>query len=132
MTNYLIKRNLSNYDLLNAFDSFFAPTEMTSTMRTDVKQTEKEYLLQIDLAGFEKEEINLSFDKGILTVSAQKKTTEEKDDGYIVRERSSKVSRRYNLGDVNQDAITAKFTNGLLEICVPKKEVPTPRAIAID
>ena len=131
MTNYLIKRNLNAYDVFNAFDSLFA-RENFSAMKTDVKQTEKEYLLQIELAGFEKEEINLSFDKGVLTVSAEKKVAEEKDDGYIFRERSTKVSRKYNLGDVNQDAITAKYVNGILEVTVPKKDVPTPRAITID
>ena len=129
MTNYLLKRNSNAYDL---FDAFFAPYEKTSAMKTDAKQTDKEYILQIELAGFEKDEINLSFDKGVLTVFAEKKQTEEKEDGYIFRERSTKLSRSYRLGDINQEGIKAKYLNGVLEIIAPKKEVPTPRAITID
>lgn len=130
MTNYLLKRN-SAYDLFDALDSFFAPTERVSAMRTDIKQTDNDFRLEIELAGFEKEEINLAFEKGILTVSAEKKATEEKD-GYLRQERFTKVSRSYRLGEVNQDAIKAKFVNGILEVTVPKKEIPTPRAITID
>ena len=129
MSNYLFKRNSNAYDL---FDAFFAPYEKTSTMKTDARQTDKEFILQVELAGFEKDEINLSFDKGVLTVWAERKQTEEKEDGYIFRERSAKLSRSFRLGDVNQDDIKAKYLNGVLEIIVPKKEVPTPKAIAID
>lgn len=130
MTNYLLKRNSAD-DLFDAFDSFFAPTERVSAMRTDIKQTDNDFRLEIELAGFEKEEINLAFENGILTVSAEKKATEEKD-GYLRQERLTKVRRSYRLGEVNQDAIKAKYVNGILEVTVPKKEIPTPRAITID
>lgn len=129
MTNYLLKRNSAD-DLFDAFDSFFAPTRV-SAMRTDIKQTDNDFRLEIELAGFEKEEINLAFENGILSVSAEKKATEEKD-GYLRQERLTKVSRSYRLGEVNQDAIKAKYVNGILEVTVPKKEIPTPRAITID
>ena len=128
MTNYLIKRNLGSEIFDEALNAFFRPisSERIGAMRTDVKQTEKEYLLEIELAGFSKEEIQLSYEKGYLTVSANKKEEEEKKDEYLKRERSLTLSRSYYVGEVNKDGIKAKYENGILAVTIPKKEKEDP------
>ena len=139
MNNYLLSRNTnSTFDLLeDAFNSLFSPIryeEKTTAMRTDIKETEKSYLMEIELAGFDKKDVALSFEKGYLTISAEKTETEEENQTYLRRERLAKVSRSYYIGDVNKDKIKAKYKNGVLEIEIPKKEkeLPTAHTITID
>ncbi len=136
MSNFLVRRNGgSAFDLLDdAFDSFFRPVffeEKHVAMRTDIKETEKSYVLEIEMAGYDKKDISLSLEKGYLTVSAKKEVSEQTDN-YLRRERSTGVSRTYFVGDVNKDLIKAKYENGVLEINLPKKEKEIPTAHTIN
>ena len=139
MTNYLIRRNnLNNYDFLDeAINSFFKPAffeQKHSLMKTDVRENEKAYLMDVEIPGFDKKEISLSFEKGYLTISAEKQESSEENEKYLRKERSSSISRTYYLGEVNKDAIKAKYENGVLQIEIPKKEkeIPTAHNIIID
>ncbi len=123
MKNYITRRN--NDFLEDAFDGFFRPFyvgEDTALMKTDIKENEKEYVLDIEMPGFAKEDINLKFDNGYLTVSAAKQAKEEENEHYIRRERSVKLSRSYYMGDVDQTLIKAKYDNGVLTVTVPKEK----------
>lgn len=122
MKNYLTRRNNDIFE--DAFNDFFRPfyvDEEASIMKTDIKETEKSYLMDVEMAGFDKSDIALKYENGYLTVSAKKA---EKDENvkYIRRERAFSCSRSYYLGDVNEKAIKAKYENGVLEIVVPKEK----------
>ena len=139
MSNYLIKRNGgSSFDLLDdAFNSFFKPMyyeEKYNVMKTDIRETEKSYLMEVEVPGFEKKDISISLEKGYLTVSAEKKECSDKSENYLRKERSCRVSRSYYVGEVNKEAVKAKYENGVLEIEIPKKEkeIPTAHNILID
>ena len=110
-------------------------------MKTDVKETDKAYELDINLPGFDKENVQIELNDGYLTINAS--TNEEKEDKdengtFLRKERFVGSCRRsfYVGDDVSEDDISAKFENGILSINVPKKELPKPedrkRLISID
>lgn len=117
----LVPRNY--YDL---FDNFFLDErDDFGGMKCDIYEKHGKYHIDMDIPGFNKEEIKIECNKGNLIVSAEKKNeTEEKDEKkYIRRERSyGRVQRSFYLGDVDEDKIEANFHNGTLHVVVPKKE----------
>ena len=110
-------------------------------MRTDVRETEDTYELDVDLPGFKKDEVTLELKDGVLTIQAVKgldKDETDKKGKYIRQERySGAMSRTFYVGeDVKQEDIKAKFENGILSLSVPKpveqKKVETSKHIAIE
>ena len=110
-------------------------------MKTDVRETEDSYELDIDLPGFKKDEVNVELENGYLTISASKgldKDEEDKKGKFIRQERyAGAMSRSFYVGDyVTEEDIHAKFENGVLRLDVPKKEakpaVETNKYIAIE
>jgi HSP20 family protein len=95
-------------------------------MKTDIKEDEKAYFMEIEIPGYDKKDVSLSLEKGYLTVSAEKKECSEKKENYIRKERSCRVSRTYYVGEVNKESIKAKYENGVLFIDIPKKEKEIP------
>ena len=96
-------------------------------MKTDVKETDNSYELDIDLPGFKKEDINVQLDNGYLTIAASKsleKEDEHEKSHYIRQERySGSMSRSFYVGnDVKQEEIHAKYEDGILKLAVPKKD----------
>ncbi len=91
-------------------------------MKTNVLESDKAFRLLVELPGFKKEDIDLSFDDGYLTI-AVKSGEEVKEEEFktIHRERFyGEASRRYYLGEVDEKAITASFENGVLKVEAPK------------
>ena len=109
-------------------------------MKTDVKETDKDYEVSIDLPGFKKDNISAQLQDGYLTISASKgldKDEQEKDGTYIRKERySGSMSRSFYVGEgVTQDDVHAKFEDGILRLSLPKKDVkylPKDNYIAIE
>ncbi len=109
-------------------------------MKTDIREHDSGYEVDVDLPGFKKDEINLELENGYLTVSAAKGLDkDEKDDKgrYIRRERyAGAMQRSFYVGDtLTQEDIKAKYENGILSISVPKKDVQaveTKKTIAIE
>ena len=109
-------------------------------MKTDVKDTENGYEVDIDLPGFKKDEIGIELENGYLTVSAAKgldKDEEDKKGKYIRKERyAGAMQRSFYVGEnLTQEDIKAKYENGILKLSVPKKEakpVETKKTIAIE
>ena len=99
-----------------------------NVMKTDVRETDNSYELDIDLPGFKKEDVSLKLDNGYLTISASKgleKDEKEKKDGkYIRRERyAGSCQRSFYVGDdVTEEDIKGEFKHGILKLFVPKKE----------
>ena len=140
MKNYLQKRN--GGDVFDVFEDFFKPMfydEQLDSMRTDIKETDDDYKLSIEMPGFKKDEIRVSLENGYLTVSAEKAEKEEegkdKSAKYLRRECRVSCQRSYYVGDdVEVDSVKAKYENGMLELSVPKaapKQIET-RSIAIE
>ena len=109
-------------------------------MKTDVKETDTGYEVDIDLPGFKKDEINAQLDNGYLTISAAKgldKDEKDKKGKYIRKERyAGAMSRSFYVGEgVTQEDIKAKYEDGILRLSVPKKEakaVENKKYIAIE
>ena len=97
-------------------------------MKTDVKETDTEYELTIDLPGFKKEDVKASLENGYLTIQASKgldKDEQEKKTGkYIRRERyAGTCARSFYVGeDITQDEIKGNFKHGILRLSIPKKD----------
>ena len=96
-------------------------------MKTDVKETDKEFEVDIDLPGFKKDEIQMQLENGCLTVSAAKgldKDEQDKDGRYIRRERyAGSMSRSFYVGEhVTEKDIHPKYEDGILRFAVPKEE----------
>lgn len=116
-------------------------TPATTVMRTDIKENEDSFDLDIDLPGYKKEEVSAELKDGYMTITAQKNSSDDqKDDkgNYIRRERFyGTCSRSFYVGkDITEADIKAKFEDGILKINVPKKEakaeVPEKKFIAIE
>ena len=96
-------------------------------MKTDIREHDDGYEIDIDLPGFKKDEINVELDDGYLTISAEKsldKDEEKKHGRYIRRERyAGALQRSFYVGDaLTQEDIKAKYEHGILKLSVPKKE----------
>lgn len=141
-SNTITKSNRNDYlDLFNLMDNFFNESIPSTrvlrndTFKIDVKDNEKAYLIDAELPGFKKEELQINMENDCLTISAEKsEENEETKDKYIHKERkSSLVKRTIYLKDVSPENIKASFENGLLTITVPKltKESNT-KAIEIE
>lgn len=109
-------------------------------MKTDVKETDNAYELDIDLPGFKKDEVTAKLENGYLTISATKgmnKDEQNKEGKYIRRERyAGAMSRSFYIGEnVQQEDIHAKFEDGILKLTVPKedpKKVEEKKYISIE
>ena len=100
-------------------------------MKTDIRETDGSYELDVDLPGFKTDEISATLENGYLTISASKgldKDEKTKEGKYIRQERyAGACSRSFYVGDdISEDDISAKFENGILKVTVPKKQLPAP------
>ena len=100
-------------------------------MRTDVRETDTSYELDIDLPGFQKDEVKVDLDHGYLTISAAKSMDRDKKDKqgrYIRQERyAGQCSRSFYVGEnLKPTDVAAKFENGILELKLPKADKQIP------
>ena len=108
-------------------------------MKTDIRETDSTYEMDVDLPGFAKDEVAVDLKDGYLTISAQKKAEkpEEKKEGkYIHQERYfGSCARSFYVGDLKPEDVKCKFDSGVLQISVPKeapKQIPASTRIAIE
>lgn len=123
------RRNFG-FDLFDEMfkDPFFNRTDhQSSMMKTDIKEKDGDYLMEIDLPGFAKEDINAQLQDGYLTITAKKEESNDKKDedgNYIHRERySGSCSRSFYVGDeLAEEDIKASFKDGILHLAIPKND----------
>ena len=109
-------------------------------MKTDVRENDGNYELDIDLPGFKKDEISLTLDKGYLIVGAAKTVNEDEKDskGKMLRQErfSGAMQRSFYVGDaLDENDVKAKFEDGVLSLCFPKEkqpEIPEKKSIMIE
>ena len=99
-------------------------------MKTDIRETDDNYEIDVDLPGFKKDEINATLEDGYLTISAAKgldKDEKDKKGKYIRQERyAGAMSRSFYVGTgITQKDVKAKYENGILKLTVPKKQPET-------
>ncbi len=138
----------------NLFDDFFDDFAMVpvqgghnplygkhakNLMKTDVRETDNTYEIDVDLPGFKKDEINVELQDGYMTISASKgldKDEKDKKGRYIRKERyAGACSRSFYVGDIESKDVSAKYEDGILKISMPKeakKTLPKSSSISID
>ena len=127
--------------LFNDGDFFPKVCEPAAMPKVDVKENEKEYVLDMDLPGKTEKDVDLSLKDDVLTISSHnEETKEEKSEGkeaekseWLIRERRSyNFTRRFTIPqDVNADGVNASFKNGVLTVVMPRKPVTEPKKIEI-
>lgn len=124
------------------FDDFFASPfflqrKGTSEFHTDIVEEDNQYLLDMNLPGFKKEEIKVSVEDGYVTIEAKTSTESENNEtkGYLIKERyEGECKRSFYIGDVQDNQIKASFENGKLSLTIPKqpaKEIENKKYIEI-
>ena len=114
-------------DIFDRFESNLLNDFMSLTntgFRTDIKETDEEYIIEAELPGLSKDDITLEVENDYLIISANnEETVEEERQGYLRKERKvGKFQRSFKLNNVNEDEIEAEYNNGILEINLPKEE----------
>ena len=91
-------------------------------LRTDIRQTDEAYLLETEMPGVNKEDIELIRENGVLTISV-KSSAPENDEGYVRRERLfGELKRSFVLDNIDEETISAKLDSGILYIKLPKNK----------
>lgn len=142
--------NLFDEDWMTPFDQFekaffgnrnpLYGKNAKNMMKTDVREHEGGYEVDVDLPGFKKDEIQVELENGYLTISASKgldKDEQDKKGKYIRQERyAGAMQRSFYVGDgVSQEDVKAKYEDGILRLSIPKKSAPeaeTKKTIAIE
>ena len=129
MLNKIQQRNSDTYSMTpfdffedfsrNLFNDF-----KSNLIKTDIHETDNEYLVEAELPGIPKENIQVTYEDGVLTISGQQQTdtVDEDKKGKLIRsERSlTSVRRQYLLENVKEDEIKASYSDGVLKVTLPK------------
>ena len=116
------------------FNNFLDSMDNDKKMQCDIYEKDNNINIEIDIPGFNKEDINIEINKGNLVVTAEKNEEENEDKKYLRRERKfyGKYQRSFYLGEIDEENIEASFENGILKISIPKKtEEETKKLIEI-
>lgn len=135
--------NMTRYDPLDdIFRGFFVrPVEMGNVpeapaVKVDVKEQDKAYVVHAEMPGIKKEDIHVSIDGPMVSISAERKQEKEVKDGERVLRTEryfGKVSRSFQLGqDIDDGQASAKFTDGVLELTLPKKAATQSKRLTIE
>lgn len=117
-------------------DRFFAEPFMnvTAAIRADIREEKDRYLIDAEIPGVKKEDIELYVDDDTLVINvSQEEERKEESENYIRRERrSGKMQRRFYLNNVESENVSAEYTDGVLRVVLPKKPEAEPKNRRID
>ncbi len=119
------------------FTGFFQSGDIAE-FKTDISDQGDSYLLEADLPGFEKKDIELDVSGDVLTISARRHSKHEEQDkkgSYVRLERSyGQYTRQFDISGIDADGIEAKYENGVLKLTMPKKQsvLPESRKLKIE
>ena len=135
---------VGGHRFLSAYDPFKEMEELEKrffgrqlpSFKTDIRETENDYVLEAELPGFSKEDIHAEIKDGYLTIYAEHKTEDEQTDektNYIRRERSyGSYKRTFDLSGIREQEITAAYRDGVLTLTLPKAEVKVEKGRLLD
>ena len=129
MLNKIQQRNSDTYSMTpfdffedfsrNLFNDF-----KSNLIKTDIHETDNEYIVEAELPGIPKENIQVTYEDGVLTISGQQQidTVDEDKKGKLIRSERSSTSlrRQYLLENVKEDEIKASYSDGILKVTLPK------------
>lgn len=128
MNNKLTRYDSDDFFSGNWLKNFFDLPALNSSniLKTNIRKEGNNYVYEIDIPGYSKEDVNVSYENGYLIVEAKTKrssNSENTSSGYIRQERyTGTCSRSYYVGEVEESKISAKYYNGILSISVPSEE----------
>jgi len=131
----LIKRfEKEFFDLDEWFDDFWSFERGARFMKTDIKETENEYIIEAEIPGAKKDDIKIELYDNKLTIKSEIKSEQKEErDNFIRRERRfGSCQRTFYLENVKQDEIKAKYQDGILTIILPKEKPSKPNVRNID
>lgn len=129
MLNKIQQRNSDTYsmtpfDFFEDFSRNFFNDFKSNLIKTDIHETDNEYIVEAELPGIPKENIQVTYEDGVLTISGQQQTdtVDEDKKGKLIRsERSlTSVRRQYSLENIKEDEIKASYSDGILKVTLPK------------
>lgn len=128
MANEIMNRRNDMFNAMNDWfgfpKNFFDDQEISKIMQSDVIESDKDYTVKVDMPGFKKEDINLNYSNGILSISGTRKSFKDSTDknNIIHQERSQgHISRSFRLTNVVANKIHAKYDEGVLTVTLPKQ-----------
>lgn len=129
-----MKNSLARYDnedflsgswLKNFFD--LPLINNSNVLKTNISKSGNSYIYEIDIPGYKKEDVNVSYEDGYLIVEAKTNRSshdEYSSGGYIRQERyTGTCSRSYYIGEIDENKISAKYNNGVLCITIPNEDI---------
>lgn len=137
LVKYNPRNSMRLYDDFDKImDSFFntAPSRKVRVPSVDIRESESGYSLEAELPGLTENDVDVQVEENLLTISSKKsEEKEEKNDRYVMRERSAmEFQRSFVLPkDADSQAIEARFKNGLLTLDIPKLPETKPRQIKV-
>lgn len=115
---------------------FFKGFGTVGQCRTDIKDEGDKYLLECEMPGFDKKDIKIDINGSTLTLCAEHKTERDEKNSageYIRRERSfGSYCRSFDISNIDENTISAEYTNGILKLTLPKKEKEQPQVKRIE
>lgn len=124
--NNLLRNWFNNDTWMNNFPSLFDNNSFeVSNLKTDIKETDKDYQVSVDIPAVDKKNLDITYDNNTLTISGHRDSFNDhndKDGDMIMSERQSgRFMRQYNLPQVDAENIQASYDNGALKVTLPKQ-----------
>lgn len=138
------RRGWLDDDFEQMFEGFFRPMRILEENNggrdlipaVDVSENDDHFTVHAEIPGVKKEDINVTYENGVLTVSAETKSeSQEKQGERVIRQerRYGKYMRSLRLGaDIDESKIKAAYKDGVVEITLPKAEEVKPKRISVD
>lgn len=130
LTPYFYRREMDPFREFEKLERQLFSAPRQSGFRTDITDKGESFLLEAELPGFAKENINIDIEGETLTITAERgESKENESDGFVQRERVyGKFVRRFDISNIKEEEITASYKDGILEITLPKKQDEQPKS----
>jgi len=129
----VLPRVFNPFDIQSVFENFFNDSMLPSfyfnsgQMKIDIKENEKNYIVEAELPGVKKDQISIDIENKVLTIAVEhNEEIKEEGEKYLRKERRyGSMKRSFALDNIDEDAVTAKFEDGILTLVLPKKNPQT-------